>query len=1197
MQRKWIFILCSFSIFTIAMSFGSVSDQSWVIDGDRVYINDNNVFLQAKPHTLYSSGWVYFNLTSKVYAGDIDVVWGFDIGTARPTKAELYSPRDVNTTKSYTCTGDYFNYTWDYNGSPDNHFWCWDVATENDTYTLLHDGWFEWGDIPQCTAFWNEAVHYDWTDVSGKFESISYTIGGMDKWYYVKDVPIVQGRNYQMRAYINIPITLGGAKGKYWFAIKPSGESIQQAVQNGHLYYIDPWFESYDYRYEILSNATVDGMPFSVNDIDLVGGSPYWTANASKDEDIYVYCVNSGCASGAVAIANGTYDEKNWEKESDGGNNVVSLWADDDYIGVWHGPAAMDSVGNFTNGTYQNGVANVTNGIFGDAWKFDSDAGGYWLDWGDDTDAEFAADSSFSWEFWINCTTKGTDGDSFLLSKGWGRYGASTRPLYYTFLKDGTGYIECGTYSSSENQRDALGTTDVCDSAWHYILCLVNGTNNTVSTWVDAEMEMMRENIEEDEAWGTNTQELIFGKENEDRNAVFYVDELKLSNVARGPNYVKQQYYNGLGNLTTLGAEDQAAPPTNGPQFSSNQTSIASGTAYDGTSDYDFSITWTTPNDWVNFEHNFTGSATNVTTNSLTNTSGTYNYTTHAHEFNGAYTYYYRWYSSNGTGNQTEQINYVITQGPTTLHVAINGTESDQTIIYPATSNVTAWKDVTGGTLTLMRNGTAVSNPEEIGLAAYKYNYTANMTHENYTATQVDRLLTIDKAGSTIALELNDTRGDKSLDDGSVKFEAYMVTPDTAETVYIYDDEVPIGSGASHLTQSNSSWRIGTHTVMANWTGNENYTTDSESWTLAIRGINVTDVRDTETDEQLTANITIYDDSHSFTVQDVSIQSNYSSELWDTSTAIKVSSDGYANRYYTSDQPEVKSFTAYLIASGGGSYIRFNILTSGGIPISDATVTAEQFVDDEWVTVEEKETDDSGIARLFLDPLTSYHITAEASGYDSQTKSITPSAEDYYFYLASQTNVTYHTLFEDVEYSFTPTDPTVVPNTTYTFNYVISCSNSTLEWYSMNITYNDTTAIFFSNVTTHPEGGNITHSMNVSYGSGNYSIVIRLKKQAWGEWNASYTYHIRDITPGELSVYSVLTWLGTSGMNPFFLNIIAIFISFLAAGLASKANMPGGGALAFIVLIIFTALGWFSWQVMILTGMTLAAVLLLKGRI
>ena len=73
---------------------------------DIVFINDSRVYLSATPHTITQSQYVYFNLTSKVFTGDADLVWGFDREEAKPTKPELYHPHNV----SWNTSHDYFFY-------------------------------------------------------------------------------------------------------------------------------------------------------------------------------------------------------------------------------------------------------------------------------------------------------------------------------------------------------------------------------------------------------------------------------------------------------------------------------------------------------------------------------------------------------------------------------------------------------------------------------------------------------------------------------------------------------------------------------------------------------------------------------------------------------------------------------------------------------------------------------------------------------------------------------------------------------------------------------------------------------------------------------------------------------------------------------------------------------------------------------
>jgi len=55
-----------------------VADNNYIIDGDRVYIDDTNVYLSATPHTVMQDGWVEFELVSKKFSGDVDVAFGID---------------------------------------------------------------------------------------------------------------------------------------------------------------------------------------------------------------------------------------------------------------------------------------------------------------------------------------------------------------------------------------------------------------------------------------------------------------------------------------------------------------------------------------------------------------------------------------------------------------------------------------------------------------------------------------------------------------------------------------------------------------------------------------------------------------------------------------------------------------------------------------------------------------------------------------------------------------------------------------------------------------------------------------------------------------------------------------------------------------------------------------------------------------
>jgi len=61
-----------------------------VYDGDTVYIDNENAYLSANPHTIKKDEWITFTVRSKDYEGDIDAVWLFDTTFCRPTAPVYY---------------------------------------------------------------------------------------------------------------------------------------------------------------------------------------------------------------------------------------------------------------------------------------------------------------------------------------------------------------------------------------------------------------------------------------------------------------------------------------------------------------------------------------------------------------------------------------------------------------------------------------------------------------------------------------------------------------------------------------------------------------------------------------------------------------------------------------------------------------------------------------------------------------------------------------------------------------------------------------------------------------------------------------------------------------------------------------------------------------------------------------------------
>ena len=165
-------VLIASLIFLTACSTG----EDYNIDGDRVYVDNDDVYISVEPHTISSNGWVEAEFESKVYSGDVDIVFGFDTESIKPKYIQYYDPREVDIERSYVCEHE-FNYT-----TNPNFFTCYNE--ENSSLIFEHS--FLTGNLPAQIAYWNDTVNRDWKDFSASWNSINYNYDGKNKWWYIK---------------------------------------------------------------------------------------------------------------------------------------------------------------------------------------------------------------------------------------------------------------------------------------------------------------------------------------------------------------------------------------------------------------------------------------------------------------------------------------------------------------------------------------------------------------------------------------------------------------------------------------------------------------------------------------------------------------------------------------------------------------------------------------------------------------------------------------------------------------------------------------------------------------------------------------------------------------------------------------------------------------------------------------------------
>jgi hypothetical protein len=209
--------------------------------------------------------------------------------------------------------------------------------------------------------------------------------------------------------------------------------------------------------------------------------------------------------------------------------------------------------------------------------------------------------------------------------------------------------------------------------------------------------------------------------------------------------------------------EVDVVPPT----WSNNNTNPSSPTTYSPSSNYQFNITWSDNigvSDVV-FEWN---GVTNYTflDAQISNYSNVY-VRNMADLAVGSYTY--RWFAVDGgdNWNQTSSNMYTINKANpiSNMHIAVNGSETNQEFIYENATNTTGFSDLSNNQdmiFNLYRDGSQMSagspasNILLLGVGNYTYVYNTS-GGTNYTSGSVSRLLNITKKSLPVFIALNGT--------------------------------------------------------------------------------------------------------------------------------------------------------------------------------------------------------------------------------------------------------------------------------------------------------------------------------------------------------------------------------------------------------------------------------------------------------
>jgi len=304
----------------------------------------------------------------------------------------------------------------------------------------------------------------------------------------------------------------------------------------------------------------------------------------------------------------------------------------------------------------------------------------------------------------------------------------------------------------------------------------------------------------------------------------------------------------------------------------------------------------------------------------------------------------YKWYANNTTGGDATPLidSYTINKlNPiSNMHIEINGTDDDTTLIYPNATNVKAWNDNYGdndcfyGFYRDDINLTSTLN-EENSFGVGTYNYIYNVTNcTNYTDNSTTRTLTVSEGYLPIHLYLNGTEDNKT--DGNsydlydiANFSVLLNTSGVVyelanKTVYLKSD-FPFSQNSNNSTFFNYTIDLttaGLFNLTAYWNGDANYSSSSKTYFFGVKPYWINNMTSVDSGSNYSSgqsyqfNITwigdienvsfeadfLVDNSFNYTDNtSIKVNNDTNGNYWITFTDLAANPSGYSYRWYAND--------------------------------------------------------------------------------------------------------------------------------------------------------------------------------------------------------------------------------------------------------------------------------------------------------
>lgn len=938
------------------------------------------------------------------------------------------------------------------------------------------------------------------------------------------------------------------------------------------------WNATYGYKKRIDVDSTVGGdetviFNVSIDTATLIGASKLDSACkglriVNYDETALLNFDWEGYASGTygcnqantiiwvqmeVSSANSSYF---WLYYDDLATNVLGNSTntyDANYVAVFHlGEGTGDTIdsvnritGTVTGATWQNQIDDGSVTSVGHGLSFD---GNDKVDFGDNFDI---TTSALTMELWTEKPIKASS-----TFEPFGKHDGS-RNTYWWLI--GGNAVGGGDQLSNciVGGNDAWSSYGSTNLGWNYMSCAYNGSY--VDNYVN----------------GTFTNSVASATDPVDDDATFYIayeaqygtyyvgniTEIRISDVARSDDFLKLGYdlIRYSDQLVTIGSEE--TPGVTWINWNTNASSIPATYVV---GDSNFSIRWnSTDSNGYNvslFGTNATGSWINYTTTRVGNFS-TMNITLPATTFS------WQWYANNSANDWNASTVWTDTIGQASQSCSITNNES-ATEYYPVDVNISGtcqygtyflyrWDQDTGVT-------TNITNPDlwrpvSNATRGYRmFNYTVNTSGDaNYSTASYQYNFTLNAAPNVHKMYLDGNLNSNVFINVGATLNATVVGNGT---VYVYMDGVQKNSSGgvndinTVVTYINSTLATGeTYWFSSNATGgmNVSHNVTGANYSVTVQSVLSVDVLDELTEAGITFNITLSNDTFSWTEYNLAIFNANTTNMPYGDISIIVWSAGYNQRNYydTLDNSSNETIVAYLVS--GGMQVTFTIKNVLEQPLDDMEIDILRVLSDGWTVVAQGITDDTGAYPFYLDTNANYKINIydPAGEYDTKNSTLIPSGTTYTIYMFKDIYEvpSYWQYWRDITTScaFTNASRQLECNWTDTGTHL---DNITLTVTEMNLTYTNTLCVNSSLASSgtfkcnFPAPNNMTYQWRFvgqlsseptefTFSTGSYSDILQVALGLTGVFAAALIIVLSGtigVQMGSPSMTVITTMLGVS---------------------------------------------------------------------